>query len=99
MLGGRADISRGCNALPLKRLSTMNDTGDYKARLMVLDAVFIIFELRCCFSTAERPVCVTIEGEYFLNMATLFHDRLARHLQILWHDCMLFIICMALRID
>ena len=64
--------------------------------------VFIILGLRRRFSTAERPtrpVYGTIEGEYFFHHGHVVYDGLARHLQILWHDCMLFIICMALRID
>ena len=36
MLGGRADIPRGCKALPLKRVCTIKDTGEYKVRWVVL---------------------------------------------------------------
>ena len=49
----------------------------------LLYAVCIILGLRCRFSTAERPtrpVYVTIEGEYFLTIAKLFHDGLGKRL-------------------
>jgi hypothetical protein len=55
MHGGRADISRGCKALPLKRLCTIKDTGDYKARWMVfgnLDS----FEGETLAPTASKKV-------------------------------------------
>ena len=118
------DISRGCKASPLKRLCTVKDTGDYKARWGVLGNLDS-FEGEIFAPTASKKVpwllcyvyyswittsffycwasyssCVwNYRGRIFFHHGHVVYDGLARHLQILWHDCMLFIICMALRID